>query len=51
MFDWFSEAVERISKEGRENVWKHICEHDMSQSVALPENLDDRYTNRTCTFM
>jgi dynein heavy chain len=42
MFDWFSEAVERISKEGRESVWKHICEHDMPQSVALPENLDDR---------
>eukprot|EP00118_Oscarella_pearsei_P013596 m.109954 g.109954 ORF g.109954 m.109954 type:complete len:5180 (+) comp37381_c0_seq5:135-15674(+) len=45
VFDWFSEPVEKILREGRENQWKSLCESDQLMSLTLPENLDQKMTH------
>ena len=43
-YPWFLDTFEKMSKDGRETQWRQIAEHDRPEMLALPDNLDDRYT-------
>ena len=42
-FEWFQDAFEKMSKDGRETQWRQITEHDKPELVALPDGLDEKY--------
>ncbi|XP_068697910.1 dynein axonemal heavy chain 8-like [Montipora foliosa] len=43
-FEWFQDAFDKMSKDGRETQWRQITEHEKPEMVALPDGLDDKYT-------
>ena len=42
-FDWFYDAFDKMTKDGRETQWRQIAEHEKPEMVALPDNMDDKY--------
>lgn len=43
-YEWFQDAFDKMSKDGRETQWRQITEHEKPEMVALPDGLDDKYT-------
>ncbi|XP_048577711.1 dynein axonemal heavy chain 8 isoform X3 [Nematostella vectensis] len=43
-FEWFQDPFDKMPKDGREMQWRQITEHEKPEMVALPDNLDDKYT-------
>ncbi|EDO29309.1 predicted protein [Nematostella vectensis] len=43
-FEWFQDPFDKMTKDGREMQWRQITEHEKPEMVALPDNLDDKYT-------
>ncbi|XP_028415382.1 dynein heavy chain 8, axonemal-like isoform X2 [Dendronephthya gigantea] len=43
-FDWFQEPFEKMTKDGRETQWRQLVEHEIPELVALPDNLDEKFT-------
>lgn len=43
-FEWFQDAFEKMTKDGRETQWRQITEHEKPELVALPDGLDDKFT-------
>jgi dynein heavy chain len=41
-FDWFQDAFEKMTKDGRETQWRQLVEHEIPELVALPDNLDEK---------
>lgn len=39
--NWFSEAFDRMSRDGRESQWRSLCEAEIPETASLPEKLDD----------
>jgi len=42
-FEWFHDAFDKMTKDGRETQWRQITEHDKPEMVALPDGLDEKY--------
>ncbi|CAG5121560.1 unnamed protein product, partial [Candidula unifasciata] len=40
-FDWFKNIFDRMTKDGRETLWRNLCESECPENVALPDRLDD----------
>ena len=45
-FEWFQDAFDKMTKDGRETQWRQITEHDKPELVALPDGLDDKYVEK-----
>lgn len=43
-YGWFSESFEKMTKDGREMQWRLISEHDTPELLALPDNVDEKYS-------
>ena len=41
-FEWFQDAFDKMTKDGRETQWRQITEHDKPELVALPDGLDEK---------
>ena len=46
-FEWFQDAFDKMTKDGRETQWRQITEHDKPELVALPDGLDEKYVKNT----
>lgn len=46
-FEWFQDAFDKMTKDGRETQWRQITEHERPEMVALPDGLDDKYVKHT----
>ncbi len=42
---WFSDAFERMSRDGRETQWRTLCESETPELVQLPDKLDESLTS------
>ena len=42
-FEWFQDAFDKMTKDGRETQWRQITEHEKPEMVALPDGLDEKY--------
>jgi dynein heavy chain, axonemal len=42
--NWFAEAFDRMSRDGRETQWRSLCEADLPETVNLPDKLDEILT-------
>ncbi|BFZ10055.1 hypothetical protein BsWGS_13094 [Bradybaena similaris] len=40
-FDWFKDMFDRMTKDGRETLWRNLCESEFPENVALPDKMDD----------
>jgi len=38
---WFSEAFDRMGRDGRETQWRALCEQDVPENAVLPDKLDE----------
>lgn len=43
-FEWFQDAFDKMTKDGRETQWRQITEHDKPELVALPDGLDEKFS-------
>ena len=43
-FPWFTDAYERMPRDGRETQWRTLCENELPEKAALPDKLDDTFT-------
>ncbi|XP_063714091.1 dynein axonemal heavy chain 5-like isoform X5 [Symsagittifera roscoffensis] len=43
-FPWFTDAYERMPRDGRETQWRTLCENEVPEKAALPDKLDDSFT-------
>ena len=46
-FEWFQDAFDKMTKDGRETQWRQITEHEKPELVALPDGLDEKYVENT----
>ena len=47
---WFSDAFDRMARDGRESSWRNLCEAESPENMTLPDKLDETLnaTQRFC---
>ena len=41
-YEWFTDAFDKMPKDGREMQWRQMSEHEAPEMLNLPDGLDDK---------